>query len=98
MTPSIQEEIDMYKYHIKLSHCIATSVILITSCVAALPVIFAIIKIDSYGRYIIVGAVALYIICLLVIIAKWFLTVSEYKMKIRRKTETMTMRSPIYRV
>lgn len=98
MSSSIQAEIDMYKYHIKIYHCIAASVIMIATCVTTAPIIFAITKIDSYGGYIIIATVTLYLICLLIIIAKWFLTVSEYKMRIRKKMEMMSLRNPLHRV
>lgn len=98
MSSSIQAEIDMYKYHIKIYHCIAVSVIVIATCVTIAPIIFAITKIDSYGGYVIIAAAALYLICILIIIAKWFLTVSEYKMRIHKKMDAMTLRNPLHRV
>jgi hypothetical protein len=96
MPSSPQEQIDIYKYHIKLYNCIAASIIMLATCVAALPIIFAILKIDAYGGYIIIATAVVYLICILVVSAKWYITVSECKMKINKKMETI--RSPLYRV
>ncbi len=96
MSSSPQEEIDIIKYNIKLCHRIAISSVIIVSCIAAVPIIISIVKMDSYGGYIMIIASTLYLICLLVVIAKWFVTLSDYKMQIRNKMETI--RNPLYRV
>ncbi len=88
----------MYKHHIKICHCIAISIGVVITCIAALPIIFAIIKLDSYGAYIIVATTTLYLLCLMILIAKWFLTVSDYKMRIRKKTDAMALRNPLHQV
>jgi hypothetical protein len=98
--PSLQEEINTLKSCKKLTHCIAISIIFLTSAVAAVPIIFSIIKINEYGGYIIIGTGCIYLICLLVIIAKWYIVVSEYNMRIKKKVELVrpVQANPLFRV
>lgn len=63
-----------------------------------MPIIFAIPKVDSYGSYIMAGAVALYIICLLTIIAKWVITVSKYNLRINKLQRVAVQSNPAYSV
>jgi hypothetical protein len=98
--PSLQEEINTLKSCKKLTHCIAISIIFLSSAVAAVPIIFSIIKINEYGGYIIIGTGSIYLICLLVIIAKWYIVVSEYNMRIKKKVDLVrpVHTNPLFRV
>jgi hypothetical protein len=97
---SLQEDINTLKSCKKLTHCIGISIISLTSTVAAVPIILSIIKIKEYGGYIIIGIGSIYLICILIIIAKWIIIVSEYNMRINKKINTMRhMRlNPIFQV
>lgn len=87
-----ENEINTLKWYKKLTHCIAISIIVLTTAVAAIPILFSIIKINDYGGLIIIGTSCIYLICLLVIIAKWSIDISEYNMRINKTNVTTTER------
>ncbi len=88
----IENEINTLKWYKKLTHCIAISIIVLSSAVASIPIIFAIIKLNEYGGLIIIGTGCIYLICLLVIIAKWSIDISEYNMRINKTNAATTER------
>ncbi len=98
--PSLQEEINTLKSCKKLTHCIAVSILFLVSAIAAVPIIFSIIKINEYGGYIIIGTGCVYLICVLVIIAKWHIVASEYNMRIKKKIDVIRPMNanPLFRV
>jgi hypothetical protein len=92
----IQAEINSYEKHIRLLHCMGVSLIIIVSCIACLPIIFAVPKMEIYGHYIVFATIAMYTLCLCIIIVKWRFSIIDNRRIIADKMKLMVSSNPLY--
>lgn len=98
MSDRILEEIHMYRHMISLHHYAGIGITLIASSLVSIPIIFAVPAINSYGVYVIIGASALYILCMIINILKWCKVVSHYKTRIKKRKQLLLTNNPFHMV
>ena len=91
----LQAEINAYEKHIKIVHCAAASILVIITCVASMPIIFAVPKMDVYGHYIVFITIALYTLCSCLIIIKWRFSIIDNRKIIAKKMKLMESINPL---